>query len=280
MQTNVHLLIVDPQNDFCDLPDALLPVVFGERQVPALGVPGAHEDMRKLAAFIGNMGKRLGEVTVTLDSHPYIAIERTTFWRDRDGRHVAPFTVISADSVAAGDYQPIAEPALVLSQLRKLEARGRHQLVVWPVHCVIGTWGHNIHADVTTALNAWELQTRRPVRKVLKGEYPFSEHYGVFEAETPMAEVPSTHFNTRLARELIQDVDVLVVAGEASSHCVAASVEQLLDAMNPQDLPRIVLLTDCMSPVSGFEEVEQAFFARAEAAGVEMCTTEELAEKL
>lgn len=280
MQANIHLLIVDPQNDFCDLPDSHLPRLGGEAPTPALAVPGAHDDMLALAGFIRNMGARLRDVTVTLDSHPYVAIERTTFWRDRNDLPVAPFTPIPADSVAAGHYRPITAPDMVLAQLRRLEARGRHTLIAWPVHCVTGTWGHNIHADVAKALNGWELRTARAVRKAPKGEYPFSEHYGVFEAETPVATAVSTHFNAELARHVTRDVDILVVAGEASSHCVAASVEQLLEGLRFQALPQIVLLTDCMSPVPGFEQAEQAFFARARHVGVKLCTTEQLMEEV
>src|SRR5690606_14151835 len=99
------------------------------------------------------------------------------------------------------------------------EAGGRHKLVVWPVHCVTGTWGHNIHDNVSQALNEWELLTRGTVRKVLKGEYPWSEHYGIFEADTPLENVPGTRFNAALAQELTKGVDLLLVAGEASSHC-------------------------------------------------------------
>src|SRR5690606_33535845 len=136
-------------------------------------------------------------------------------------------------------------------------------------------------AEVSQALNEWELATLGTVRKTLKGEYPWSEHYGVFEAETPLDDVPSTQFNTELARRLTQGVDLLLVAGEASSHCVAASVDQLLGALRDARIPRpdsgfeIALLTDCMSPVSGFEQIEKDFIARATAAGVKFTTAQE-----
>jgi hypothetical protein len=40
-----HLLIIDPQNDFCDLPDAYCPTLpqdAGARLRPSLPVGGAH----------------------------------------------------------------------------------------------------------------------------------------------------------------------------------------------------------------------------------------------
>jgi len=46
--------------------------------------------------------------------------------------------------------------------------------------------------------------------------------------------------------QLLQSFDAVVLAGQAKSHCVAWTVEDLLD-----DLPaeRLYLLEDCMSPV-------------------------------
>lgn len=278
---NIQLLIVDPQNDFCDIPDGELPRTDGGVFRPALPVQGAHADMRRLAAFLDQASDRIRGITVTLDSHPYVAIERVTFWRDASGQAVAPFTMISAGEVEQGVYVPRFQRDLAIRQLRALETAGR-QLVVWPVHCVTGTWGHNIHAGVADALAGWEQRHGKAARKVLKGEYPWSEHYGVFEAETPLPEAPGTWFNLPLARALAEDTDLLLVAGEASSHCVAASVDQLLAALadpakniRPGAGWRIALLTDCMSPVPGFEQAEREFLARAEAAGVILCTASE-----
>lgn len=275
MDPRIHLLIIDPQNDFCDVPADARPRVQDVAMAPALPVSGADQDMRRLADFVVRMGPRLRDITVTLDSHPYVAIERTTFWKTRAGQPVAPFTLIDADSVAKGDFVPLSHADLVLQQLRALEQAGRYQLVVWPVHCVTGTWGHNIHAAIAESLQAWELQSRRTPHKVLKGEYPWSEHYGAFEAEVAVEAVASTQFNTALAKRITEDVDLLLVAGEASSHCVAASVDQLLQAMPTLSLEpgfQVVLLSDCMSPVSGFEAQAEQFLQRAGAAGVQRLT--------
>lgn len=285
-----HLLVIDPQNDFCDLPDSLLPNVGGEILKPALAVAGANADMERLAAFIGTAAPILTDVTVTLDSHPFVAIERPTFWRDAAGQEVAPFTQITAASVAAGTYVPVngnrIEPISgkplterVIELLTRLEQAGRYTLMVWPVHCVTASWGASVHVSVDRALRSWERTAAAPVRKVHKGEYPLVEQYGVFEAETPIAEVPSTRFNGGLAASLTDGVDLLLVAGEASSHCVAASIEQLL-RYRKGDGTGIVLMADCMSPVAGFEQAEKDFFARAEAAGVRLLTSEQVLDML
>lgn len=279
------LLLIDPQNDFCDLPEDRLS--GGNR--PALPVAGAHADMLRTAAFIEAAGPALQSIVVTLDTHPRVAIERTTFWVDEAGAPVAPFTSITAQQVRQGLYRPVApelvDPGLsgldlrswVIERLEQLEAAGRYTLMAWPVHCVAGTWGAAIHEDVDRALLKWERSSGQVVRKAPKGEYPLAEHYGVFEAEVPLQSVASTCFNTELAAKL--DGPVLYVAGEALSHCVAASVEQLLRYRQGRG-DGLVLLTDCMSPVAGFEDAARAFLERSRAAGAQLMTSEQALQQL
>lgn len=293
MTRTAKLLVIDPQNDFCDIPADLLPMAGGQpgrvTETPALAVSGAHADMLRTADFITQAGRALAGITVTLDWHPFVAIERTTFWQDADGREVAPFTPITAADVSAGKYVPVngdrIEPlsgkpltARVIELLGRLEAAGRYTLMVWPVHCVAGTWGANIHRSVADALAQWERGADAPVIKAHKGQYFLTEHYGAFEAETPLAEVPSTQFDTALARGLTEGVDTLFVAGEASSHCVSASVDQLIGYRRTGK--GIVLITDCMSPVSGFAAQADAFLARARDAGSETLTAAQALQRL
>jgi nicotinamidase/pyrazinamidase len=263
-----QLLVIDPQNDFCDIEGAALPVA------------GAHADLQRLARLIAANPKRLDGITVTLDSHASVAVERTTFWCTGEGESVAPFTFLTADDVVAGRLRPrdARLAPQVLAMLHQLAAAGKPGMVIWPVHCVTGTWGHNIHGELAHSLAAWEMANQRPVHKVLKGEYPLSEHFGVFEADAPVPAVPGTQFNRALAASLASGADLVVIAGEASSHCVAASHDQFLRflAKSPAFAPRVALLRDCMSPVAGFEPLEQALFERAQAAGTLLLAVDEL----
>lgn len=268
---NTHLLIIDPQNDFCDTLQG------------ALAVPGAQQDMDRLATFMQAHSEQLDSITVTLDSHPSVAIERTTFWKSADGEAVQAFTMVSAADVRAGKFLPRSDKNVpsALHVLDAMAAKGLDGITVWPVHCVTGTWGHNIDEQVAVQLQGWELKHQRAVRKVLKGENPMTEHFGVFEAEVPLEADSKTRFNTTLTRSVTEGVDLLVIAGEASSHCVAASVDQLTRFLTEQmQQPRIVLLTDCMSPVAGFDEMEKKFFARAEAFGIKLLNTVDFSASL
>jgi len=282
MSTN-HLLIIDAQNDFCDLPAAWLPTdpvstpgSDSARVAPALPVPGSHADMQRLAGLLRDAGGAIDAVTLTLDSHPRIGIERPGFWRTRDGRAVSPFTQITRAAFEAGDYLPwqAADRTIARDYLAELERRARYTLMVWPEHCVVGTWGHAIHAEVDAALGQWERVRHANAARVLKGRNPYTEHYSAIAAEVPRAGEPDTLPNADLLARLARAHRILV-AGEAGSHCVKATVEDVADYLGPTDVRKLVLIADCMSPVSGFEAHQRIFLADMQARGARLCTTAE-----
>jgi nicotinamidase/pyrazinamidase len=273
MNNVAQLLIIDPQNDFCDVPASYRPVdpLNGAVVAPALPVAGAHADMQRTAALIRAAGPALTDITITLDSHHRVDIAHPTFWQQADASAVSPFTTITAAQVRAGDFLPRDPAALprTLAYLDELESRGRYTLMVWPVHCEIGTWGHGVHADVRAAYNAWEEAQLRGVAKVTKGENPWTEHYSAIQAEVPDADDDHTQMNTALLADLGR-ADVLLIAGEASSHCVRATTEHIVANLPGGRPGRVVLLTDCMSPVGGFEAQHAAFLDDMRARGVRL----------
>jgi nicotinamidase/pyrazinamidase len=275
MAPSAELLIIDAQNDFCDLPDAWCPAdpVTGQPLRPALPVPGAHADLLRLAGFIDAAGDRLGGITATLDAHHRHHVAHPPYWRTRAGAPPAPFTPITAAQVRAGDFTPAvpAERPRTLAYLDALEATGRYTLMVWPVHCQLGSWGHGLHPAVLAACNAWADRRHAAVQVVAKGSHPWTEHYSALQAEVPDAAEPATGLNTALLQRLAA-AGTLLVAGQASSHCVKATVEHLLAHGDAGLAARLVVLTDCMSPVAGFEPAAAAFIDGLRARGVRCLT--------
>ncbi|MET0210019.1 MAG: cysteine hydrolase [Burkholderiaceae bacterium] len=268
------LLVIDPQNDFCDLPDRHLPTdpLTGRMIRPSLPVAGAHEDLSRLAGFVQRHQAALDQIVVTLDSHQRIDIAHPGFWQARAG-DVLPFTPILAAQVRAGEFLPRDPAALprTLAYLDALEAAGRYTLMVWPVHCQIGSWGHGLHANLRAAFDEWELTRVRALRHVFKGTNPWTEHYSALLAEVPDAADPKTQLNQELLGWL-DEADRIVIAGQASSHCVKSTVEHLVEFLpRPQ---RLTLLTDCMSPVQGFQAQHDAFMTAMSRAGVTLTTSE------
>ena len=277
MKRQLHLLVIDPQNDFCDLPTESLPGGYA----PSLPVTGAHQDMLRVAGLIRDGGAGLTQISVTLDAHHRYDIAHPTFWRTGDGGPVAPFTQISAQQLRDGAFVPAAAGALPRAQayLDALEGAGRYQLMVWPVHCEIGSWGQNIHAAVRAAYNGWEVQQLQVVAKLSKGSNPWTEHYSAVMAEVPDPQDPATQLNTNFLDTLVS-AEQIYICGEAGSHCVKASTEHIADYLEAQQgkaaLAKLVLLTDCMSPVPGFEAQQREFLAAMLARGARLATSNDI----
>ena len=254
-----HLLIIDPQVDFMDLDGSTLPV------------RGANADMERLAAFIDAGDTRIDRITVTLDTHELHDIGHPVFWRLADGSMPAPFTPVSLDDVEQGriDVAEAEHRDYVRRYLRALEAGKRFGHMIWPVHCQIGSPGHAIHPAVLRAINAWETRTGTPAQRVLKGQNRFTEHYSAVRAEVVDPRDSATDTHRGLVASVAGSARTLV-AGEALSHCVKATVEDLVT--ETKNASNLTLLTDAMSPVGGFESQGQAFLRKLAAQGATLCT--------
>ena len=277
-----HLLIIDPQNDFCDLPPAycgMLP--NGKTASPTLPVAGAHADMLRLARLIDRAGTALTDITITLDSHHHNDIAHPPFWIQGDGSPVQAFTQIRAEDVRSGKYLPrqLSAKNRVINYLDLLEANGRYIHMVWPVHCEIGAWGNNVHQDVLSAYNRWKEKTSRNVTKIIKGTNPWTEHYSAIQAEVPSEEDASTLKN-EVFIEHLKTADLLYIAGEASSHCVKSTVEHLANELDAKQTSKLVLLTDCMSPVAGFEKEASVFIETMQRKGAKIRQSTDIAPEM
>ena len=258
----VHLVIIDPQNDFVDPKGSLC-------------VPGAKEDMERLSSFIERCGKKLYDISVTLDSHHKVDIAHSIFWRDSAGQHPSPFSIITKDDVLSGKWTT-TQPSFykrALEYVTKLEENARYPLCIWPDHCLIGSWGNSVYSPLFNSLLKWEDQFAM-VNYVTKGSNMWTEHYSALKADVPDPSDPSTQINTDFIKTL-EEADFVVIAGEASSHCVANTVRDIADSAGDAFVSKMVLLKDAMSPVSGFEKLEEDFIQEMTSRGMKISTTTE-----
>jgi nicotinamidase/pyrazinamidase len=84
----------------------------------------------------------------------------------------------------------------------------------------------------------------------------------------PDAADPGTQLNRALLARL-QPAERLLIAGQASSHCVRATAEHLAQHLGG-DLGRVVLLSDGMSPVAGFESAADDFLSAMRRRGLQV----------
>jgi nicotinamidase/pyrazinamidase len=177
-------------------------------------------------------------------------IAHPIFWQDGNGNHPAPFTMITEADVLKGTWRAF-NPAFQKRQtdyVKALTAGGRYPLVIWPPHCIIGSNGTSIFPEFNAALDRWALKNFGLIDFVTKGSNPFTEHYGVVKADVEDAGDPSTQINTTLVKRL-EEADIILVAGEALSHCVANSVRDIATEFGDAQIKKFVLLEDATSPV-------------------------------
>lgn len=282
---NAHLVIIDPQNDFMG-EDGLDPNGFpipysvkvgNDEMKAALPVPGAVPDMKRLATMLDRVGDRIRRdgIHVTLDSHQVMHIANPGMWRDSNGNMPQPFTIITPDDIENGIWSPALpqDRQRVLDYVHKLADQGNYPLLIWPEHCIIGSWGHNVQPDLAAALSRWCRKRIANIDWVAKGTDAYTEHYGALMAEVPDPTQPRTQLNRRFL-EILQVADIIGVAGEASSHCVRETVNQIATHIGDEHLKKFYLIEDCMSPVQApggvpdFPAITKQFFAQMEQRGM------------
>jgi len=256
MKQDVRLLVIDPQQDFCN-PNG------------SLSVPGADEDMVRLSSMIERLGKKLKRIVVSLDQHHERSIFHPMFWTDSTFNNPDPFTIITFQDVEEGNWSPVdlRERNESLRYLNALETDdpttgrkgGRYPLCIWPYHCLIGTPGANIVGLLRTILGNWCMSFNRQIDYVSKGSNYRTEHYSIVKAEVYDPTDPSTGLNTALIQTL-EEADIIAIAGEARSHCVANTVRDIMDNFGDvKYISKLWLLNDATSDVPGFEAMGQEF---------------------
>jgi nicotinamidase-related amidase len=239
------LLIIDAQYDFCDAKGALY-------------VPGAERDMERLALFIKNNIEKLDGIILSQDSHQLIDISHPAFWVCRNGKNPAPFTQISLADVENGTWTSIFGKETALKYLKELESKKEFPHVIWPEHCIEGSKGAAIVDIVMEEVKNWARIRKLYFKIIQKGKNPFTEHFGIMSAAVPLDHDVETMFNIPLFDSLAE-YDTIYIAGEAQSHCVAVTIEQLLRFKDIAD--KMIILKNCMSPVPGFEHLADGIYS-------------------
>ncbi|HEY9845545.1 MAG TPA: hypothetical protein V6D03_05045, partial [Candidatus Caenarcaniphilales bacterium] len=110
-----------------------------------------------------------------------------------------------------------------------------------------------------------------------KGSHPLTEHYSVLRPEV-LAGPDGHRFvpkNSALIQQLL-NFDVVIIAGQAKSHCIVWTIDDLLTEIQAQDpklAQKVYLLEDCTSPVVipgviDYTDQADAAFARFAEAGM------------
>jgi nicotinamidase-related amidase len=184
---------------------------------------------------------------------------------DEQGNHPEPYTLVSAEDVESRRWRvnPAVceslglEPEYAARQLadytRKLAAGGKYELTIWPYHSMLGGIGHALVSAVEEAFFFHGMARNSQPSFQIKGGEVLTEHYSILGPE--VLEGPNGeelgHTNDALVAKLLE-YDAVIVAGQAKSHCVAWTIDDLLerdDTRVRRLAERTYLLEDCTSPV-------------------------------
>ena len=281
----ICLLLIDVQNTFC-LPEFEL-FVGGRSGL------GAVQDNQRLCQFIYENLGTITTIAPTMDTHTAAQIFHPLFWVDAEGNPPAPMTMISYEDVVAGKWQVNGAIAphlaaedvqqFALHYTRRLSQDSKYPLTIWPYHSMLGGIGHALVSAVEEACFFHSIARNSPTRYEIKGSNPLTENYSVLSPEIleDGAGNAIAHKNT-LFTDLLLTFDAIIVAGQAKSHCVAWSVDDLRSEIitrDPSLAQKVYLLEDCTSPVVvpgvvDFTDAADEAFQRFAEAGMHRVTTQ------
>jgi len=277
----ICLLAVDVQNTFC--------IPGFELFVSGRSGSGAVDDNRRLCQFVyRNLGS-ITEIVPSLDTHRPMQIFHPVWLVDEDGNHPEPYTLVSPEDVEAGRWRVNEAVAEALGMdfdyaarhlahyTRRLAAGGKYNLTIWPYHAMLGGIGHALVSAVEEAIFFHGVARYSQPDFQVKGDNPRTEHYSLLGPEVtegPDGD-PLDGINMGLVEKLLT-FDAVVVAGQAKSHCIAWTIDDLLDDEDVRECglaERTYLLEDCTSPVVvpgvvDYTDEADAAFKRYAAAGM------------
>ncbi|HEY6583472.1 MAG TPA: hypothetical protein VIZ29_01380 [Gaiellaceae bacterium] len=283
----ICLVAVDVQNTFC--------IPGFELFVAGRSGTGAVDDNRRLCEFVYRNLGTISEVVPTLDTHRALQVFHALWLVDEHGGHPEPYTLVSPEDVDSGRWRvnPEAVESVgfeadyaqrqLLHYTRRLAESGKYNLTIWPYHAMLGGIGHALVSSVEEAIFFHTVGRSSQPDFQPKGQNPLTEHYSVFGPEVTEGPDGETiaGLNEALIHELMQ-FDAVIVAGQAKSHCVAWTIDDLLEGDDEREralAPRTYLLEDCTSPVVApamdYTEQADAAFERFAAAGMHVVRSTE-----
>lgn len=254
----VTLMPIDVQNTFC-LPN-------GQLFVGGASGRAAVDDNIRLAQFIYREAGNIGRIIPTLDTHKRMQIFHPVMLVNSRGEHPAPYSEITVEAVEKGEWKAnpevaasefdgnIAElQAYLMYYVRELRKKGRYALTIWPYHGILGGSSHALQALVEEAIWYHNALRGSQTKPEIKGGKILTENYSVIGPEVtkwPNGK-PMVQKNVEFINNL-QTSHRLIITGQAKSHCVAWTIDDLLVEINAKDpnlAKRVYLMEDCTSPV-------------------------------
>lgn len=269
----IGAMLIDCQGTFC-YPKGELYVGGGDGRA-------AIRDNLRIATWILHNLPHITKINCTLDTHTAFQVFHEAFFVCGEaftdpmsgraytvGEHPQPFTFISTKQVLGGAWRLNPEVAYAVTgrggtmmaiqkqvehYVTELERQGKYNLTVWPYHAMLGSANYALVTAIEEAAFLHGIARGAQTNFEVKGGNPLTENYSVLRPEvlTTYTGAQLVNKNTNFIEALLQ-YDALFIAGQAKSHCVAWTIDDLLNEINTKDpalAKKVWLLEDCTSPV-------------------------------
>ncbi len=253
------VLPIDMQNTFID--------PLAQLFVAGRSGRGSIDDTRRAGEWVLRNGRVITTIAPTMDTHMRAQIFCRSTYIGPDGKYPPPNTPLQLADFENGkwDINPAicasyGNPnglawlkAYVLHYLRTLSEQGKYNLMVWAYHAMLGGlehalvpaahevfWWHNCLRDAATDFQ-------------IKGGNRLSENYSIVRPEILVDHLGRSiaQRNEKLLKALFEH-DMVVIFGQAKSHCVAWTIQDILETILKIDrklAEKIYLVEDLTSSV-------------------------------
>ena len=286
----------------------------GELYVGGRSGRGAIEDNSRIATWVLKNLPYITKINCTMDTHTAFQVFHETFFicgqsfvanegtpiehKYEEGDHPLPMTFISTQEVLGGRWKLNPEVAWAITgrgnthmaiqkQLehytKELEKQGKYLLCIWPYHAMLGSANHALVTAIEEVVFFHGIARGSQPNFEIKGGNPLTENYSVLRPEvlTKADGSALAQKNVGFIEALLQ-YDALFIGGQAKSHCVAWTIDDLLTeikAKDPDLVKKVWLLEDTTSPVVvpgviDFTDDADKAFARFKDEGMNVVTTD------
>lgn len=296
-QFKIGLMLIDVQGTFC--------YPSGELYVGGSDGRASVADSCRISNWILRNLPYITNTNCTLDTHNAFQIFHESFFicnsaftdqvtkiNYKHGDHPAPFTFITTSQVLNGQWSVNPEVAWAITgngaslmavqkhvehYVQELARQGKYSLTIWPYHAMLGSANHALVSGIEEAIFFHSIARGSQPNFEVKGGNSLTENYSVLRPEV-MASADGRAFaqkNTKFIENLLR-YDALFIGGQAKSHCVAWTIDDLLNEIKTKDeslAKKVWLLEDCTSPVVipgvyDYTNDANAAFDRFKAAGM------------
>jgi hypothetical protein len=249
-----------------------------------LYVPGGEDACQNWVNMIMDEVHEITMLTKSSDLHHPFQIFFSPLWKygqqyptkSLRGQYVKPsnfatgeITLIPYEDVRKGFFEPVHDPKWQVFYVKTLGINASKVLVIWPWHCMEGTWGQAFAPAVQVASAYWEGARGARAMNWFKAFFWGAEMYSPQEAEVkhpedPNAEIVGIYDDLELA-------DQTGVGGLARSHCVFEFLKKNLNRFKdrrPEVLQKMIVRNRMSAAIPGYDKEIAALDQELIAAGV------------